>query len=371
MLYFFAGFFAIVGNGWIMVRLAKQKPKLIGGALTHVGFGVLLIGVLASSVYNRALLDSNTQNYNAAVLAGEVVDERGFPVTQTVEMLKLKLDEPKVINNQYLVTYEGYELDDQNRPEQQTYRFKFESIEGGGPFYLYPEVYPMLATASPGNVNWSVDPDVRTGWASDIYLYVAGSSYIERRNNQIAENSVINPVSDTEQNEAEADSSQSIEFKRGQMIEVGGFEFTFNNFIQADTSALPPNTSIGIRAQIEVNHLASGQEFLIEPLFVVFTEEGQSFVMSPPVNLPVHDLSFQFSKVNPQTDSIELTITGLDETYDEEWVLIVAEKKPLISVVWAGTFLLMGGFSISILRHWGREKRKNSDADVDDNDDEI
>ncbi len=369
MLYFFAGFFAIIGNGWVMVRLAKMKPKLIGGALTHVGFGVLLVGVLASSVYNRALLDENTQNYNAAVLAGEVVDERGFQVTQTVEMLELELNEPKVINNQYLVTYEGYELDDQNRPGQQTYRFKFESLEGGGPFYLYPEVYPMLATASPGNVNWSVDPDVRTGWASDIYLYVAGSSYIERRNNQIEETSAVRPVADSG-DEALADSSQSIEFKRGESIEVGGFSFRFNNFIQADTTNLPPNTSIGIRAQIEVFHQASGQEYLIEPLFAVFTEEGQSFVMSPPVNLPTHDLSFQFSKVNPQTDSIELTITGLDETYDEEWVLIVAEKKPLISVVWAGTFLLMGGFSISILRHWGREKKKNSDSDYEE-DDEI
>jgi len=35
----------------------------------------------------------------------------------------------------------------------------------------------------------------------------------------------------------------------------------------------------------------------------------------------------------------------------------VAEKKPLISVVWAGTFLLMIGFSISIFRHWGRERK--------------
>ncbi len=360
MLYIFAGFFAVVGNSWVMARLAMKQPKLIGGSLTHVGFGVLLLGVLASSAYNRPLLDANTQNYNAAVLAGEVVDEMGFPVSQTVEMLELKLNEPKVINNQYLVTYEGYDLTQQNRPGQQTYRFKFETIEGGRPFYLYPEVYPMLATSNAQNVNWSVDPDVRTGIMSDIYLYVAGSSYIERRNNQIEEQGTIQNVSDVDIPAQPADSSQSIEFKRGQTIEVGGFSFNFINFMQADTTNLPPNTSIGIRAQIEIKHAASGEEFLIEPLFVVFTENEQSFVMSPPVNLPTYDLSFQFSKVNPQTDSIELTITGLDETYDEEWVLIVAEKKPFISVVWTGTFLLMGGFTVSIYRHWRREKDKNS-----------
>jgi len=367
MLYLFAGFFAIVGNTWVMVRLGMSQPKLVGGSLTHVGFGVLLVGILASSAYNRPLLDQNTQNYNAAVLAGEVVDERGFPISQTVEMLELKLNEPKIINNKYFVTYEGYVIDEQNRLGQQTYRIKFETVEGGRSFYLYPEVYPMLSTSSAGNINWAVDPDVRTGIFSDIYLYVAGSSFIERKNNQIKEQSPVQIASTIDETIATADSSQSIEFKRGQSIEVGGFNFTFNNFIQADTTLLPPNTTIGIRAQIQIQHQASGQEYLIEPLFAIYSEEGQSFVLSPPVNLPLYNLSFQFSKVNPQSDSIELTITGLDETYDDEWILIVAEKKPFISVVWAGTFLLMGGFTLSIFRHWYREKKKNSDIEtVDD-----
>lgn len=357
MLYIFAGFFAIVGNTWVMVRLSIKQPKLIGGSLTHVGFGVLLIGILASSAFNSALLDQKTRNYNASVIAGEVVDERGFKITQTVEMLELKLNEPKVINNKYIATYQGYDLENQNRPGQQTYRFKFESLDAKNPFHLFPEVYPMLTTSTATTINWSVDPDVRTGWMSDIYLYVAGSSYIERQNKKAEESGLIQPVADSN-NIAETDSSQSIEFKKGQSIEVGGFVFSFINFVQADTSKLPPNTSIGIRAQVQILHQASDQEFLIEPLFAVFGENDKSYILSPPVHLPSHDLSFQFSKVNPQTDSIELTITGLDETYNEEWVLIVAEKKPFISVVWAGTFLLMGGFTVSILRHWKREKSK-------------
>jgi cytochrome c-type biogenesis protein CcmF len=79
------------------------------------------------------------------------------------------------------------------------------------------------------------------------------------------------------------------------------------------------------------------------------------------VNLNNYDLSFLFKQVKPETNTIEIEVTGLDETYEEDWVLIVAEKKPFISVVWTGTFLLMGGFSISIFRHWGREKAKNSE----------
>ncbi len=357
MLYLFAAYFAIVGNSWVVFRLAVQKPKLIGGSLTHVGFGMLLIGILASSAYNSPLLDANTRNYNAAVERGEVTDEQGFKKTQTVNMLILDLNEPTIINDKYIVTYEGYDISDQNRPGQQTYKIRFQSIDGGKPFYMYPEAYPMLTTSRADNVNWAVDPDVRTGLFSDIYLYVAGSSFIEQRNNQVRKQNLVQPASDTE---AISDTtSQNIKFKRGETIEVGGFVFTFSNYIQADTTNLPPRTSIAIRAQLQVRHPASGQEFLIEPLFAVFRDDEQSYVYSPPVNLSGYDISFQFSKVNPGDDSIEITITGLDEVYQDEWILVVAEKKPFISIVWAGTFLLMGGFSISIFRHWGREKAKS------------
>lgn len=356
MLYMFSGFYAIIGNGWMMIRLAIKEPMLIGGTVTHIGFGALLVGILASSAYNEPLLDAPMQNYNRAVKAGEVVDEEGFMVTQTVEMLELFLNEPKVINGEYVVTYEGYDIDDQNRPGQQTYRIKFEPLEGGRSFYMNPEVYPMLTSSSMNNINWSVDPDVHTGLLSDIYLYVAGSSFVEHRNDQVEKNNLVQNASADEKTEL-TDEEQAIEFGRGETLEVGGFSFTFNNFMQADTANLPPNTTIGIRAQVMVTHQASGQEFLIEPLFAIFSEDGQSYVMSPPVELPLYDLSFRFTRVSPEKDAIELTISGLEEKYSRDWVLVVADKKPFISVVWLGTFLLMGGFSISIFRHWGRERK--------------
>jgi len=67
-------------------------------------------------------------------------------------------------------------------------------------------------------------------------------------------------------------------------------------------------------------------------------------------------MSVMFTSIHPESDSIELTVLGLDEEFEEDWILVVAEKKPFVSVVWLGTFLLMTGFSISIFRHWRREK---------------
>ncbi len=346
-----------------MIRLAKRKPKLIGGSLTHVGFGLLLVGILASSAYNSPLVDKQTENYNAAVERGEVLDEQGFKVTQKETSLLLDLNQPKVLNDKYRVTYEGYDLSNQNRPGQQTYKLKFEPLNGGQPFYMYPEVYPMLTSSSAENIQWSVDPDVRTGLLNDIYLYVGGSSYVEQRNRQIEKNNeLMQPAADDEQTQvSDSTETQKITFTRGQTIEIGGFKIRFVNYTEADTTSLPENTMIGVRAEIEVIHPASSQITTLEPLFAVYSKEGKSYIYSPPVRIPQYSLSIQFTRINPETNNIELTISGLEEEYQEEWVLVIAEQKPFISVVWLGTFLLMGGFSISILRHWDRERKKNDD----------
>ena len=135
MIYLFAGFFAIIGNFWVLFRLAKKQPKLIGGATTHIGFGLLLVGILFSSAYN-GILDERTTNYNERVLNGEVTDEKGFIISQTIEMLELKLNEPKVLNNRYEVLYSGYAIDNQNRLGQQTYALSFTDLKNGRTFRL-------------------------------------------------------------------------------------------------------------------------------------------------------------------------------------------------------------------------------------------
>lgn len=364
MVYLFCGFFAVIGNAWIMVKLTLKNPKVIGGSLTHVGFGLLLVGILASSAYNEPLVDQKTANYNAAVERGEVLDEQGFKVTQKEEMLLLNLNEPILIDNRYMVTYEGYELDNTVRRGQQTYKILFEPIDGGKPFYMNPEVYPMLTSSTQENIQWSVDPDVRTGLMSDIYLYVGGSSYVEQQNEFVRENAeMMQNVASQDTLVAEDDSLnvQSFKMNPGQSIDVGNFTIRFVNYVQTDSTELPPNTTIGVRAEVELIHPASNRVITLDPLFAVYTQEGQSYIYSPPAFASEFDLEFQFTEINPQENSIELTVTGLQEEYEPEWVLVVADEKPFISVVWTGTFILMIGFSISIFRHWGREKEKNSD----------
>ena len=364
MLFFFTGTFAVVGNGFVLVRLLKKNPKLIGGTITHIGFGLLLIGSLASSVFNTPMVDPETAAFNASIERGEQLDEQGFPLTEKRSFLLLYLGQPKSINNEYVVTYEGYDILNQNRPGQQTYKIRFEPIGGGAPFYLYPEVYPMLTTSTIDNINWSVDTDVHSGLLSDIYLYSAGSAYVEKQNellrNRTQQSRPVQPAADQQGEEQVSEEENDIPVQQltmgiGQTVEAGSFKFRLVRYVSADSTQFPSDVNIGVKAEVEVSNLATGTFETIEPTFGVNVEQG--LVYSPPVSLPRYGLDVQFTRISVQEERIELTVTGLEE--EQDWILLVADQKPLISVVWLGTFLLMGGFSISIFRHWEREKNKN------------
>ncbi len=358
MIYLLTAWFALIGNGIIIYRLIWQNSKLIGGALSHTGFALLLLGILASSVYNSNLLDQSTQNYNAAIERGEITDEQGFQKTQKVEFLELELNEPKIINNKYKVTYLGYTLKDQERPGQQEYRIKFEPADGeGNQFILNPQVYPMLSSSTAQNIQWSIDPDVRTGWLSDIYLYVSGSSYVKRRNEQAKQQDQITQAASS----AEQDSikSQKINLEKGETVSVGEFDLNFKGYSQTNDAELQDSTAVAVRAHLEMKLRGSDSSETLFPLFSIYSTEGQNWSYAPPVPIPGHNGTVQFSSVDPSTGQIELTIRGVEQVAEPEWVLLVAEEKPFISVVWLGTFILMAGFSVSILRHWDRERKKS------------
>lgn len=351
MIFIFAAWFTVIGNGAMMLDLLRKRPKVIGGALSHIGFGVLLLGILASSVYSEVMLDQRMQNYNNMVAAGEVFDEQGFPIREQAETFMLEIDQPKLVAGRYMVTYEGYKITDDPRPNQQQYRIRFEPVDGGRTFYMTPDVYPMKTTSSADNIEWSVEPHVRTGLLSDIYLYVAGSAYVEERNQQVRNRENLEPVAGSE-----TDRQQVIEFQKENPVEIGPYTFTFKDFRPADERSLPDSTLIGVRSLIEVYHKPTNSAYEVEPLFAVYTENGQSWTYSPELEIERFGLTVRFTSIIPDNDSIELTLEGMQEEYENDWVVIVAEKKPFVSVVWLGTFLLMAGFSASILRHWAREK---------------
>lgn len=354
MVYILAGWFGVVGNGWLMVDIAKKKIRMIGGTLTHVGFTIMLLGFMGSA-FDSPMLDKETINYNNAVSRGDVIDSDGFPVIQGINMVELIKNEPKLIANRYMVTFLDAQLTERNRPGESEYTLRFEDMNRNGKtFYLTPIMYPMIANSQSGGLNWTVDPEIRTGIFSDIYSYVAGSSLVERESKRMDQGSST-VLSNVQVDEL---STRIVRIRRGGIIQLDGYQVTFRDFEFMDASEYSDNTTIAVKAVLDFSSGETGSTFTVSPEFAIIRENDQNITVSPGVSVSETDIMVQFTNVNPQSEEIELRISGIKVIEESEWVLLTVEKKPFVSVVWLGTFLLMAGFSVSIVRRWKDQIRR-------------
>jgi len=98
-------------------------------------------------------------------------------------------------------------------------------------------------------------------------------------------------------------------------------------------------------------------------MFSIIREDSLAITKSEPLAFGNSGHEVQFVNVNPSSGEIELIIGGANRIIEPDWVLLTIERKPLVAVVWLGTFLLMLGFSIAIYRRWNETKGyEKSDA---------
>lgn len=360
MVYLFAAVFSIIGNGMIMMKLVSLKPKMIGGSVTHIGFAVLLIGFLGAA-YDTPLLDRATINYNAAVERGEIFDEDGFRVYQTMDVMKLDINVPKRVGDRYNVTFTHADITHENRPGEQRYRIEFEDLRTGRTFAVNPVVYPMIANSTAGNMSWTVDPEVRMGWRRDVYVYVSGSSLVERENNRIQAQTTFQAVADILMNGYEESLRSEVEnlvrLRPGSTRQLGQYTIRFDRFVNMTESELPDNAVVGVRARLEIINLQTRHAETIEPLYAILFENGVNTVYSPAIELDSFGFDVMFETIDTRTDEAHFRLVGIEEHVEDEWIIVAIEHKPLVSVVWLGTFLLMFGFSIAIYRRWDDQRK--------------
>ncbi|MCH8496147.1 MAG: cytochrome c biogenesis protein CcsA [Balneolales bacterium] len=360
MIYILAAYFALFGNGWLMINIYRSKPRMIGGTLTHVGFAVMLLGFMGSA-FDRPMLDAETKRYNQAVQRGDVIDSDGFPVVQPMHMIELFKDEPKLIDDRYLVTFLDARITEDNRPGEQEYTLRIEDTKRNNrAFYIKPQVYPMLASSQMGSVSWTVDPEVSMGFFSDIYSYVAGSSLVDREfdNWNQGQFSPVEQSSEIIIYDGSGQETKTVRIRRGGTITVDNFVISFSDFEFLPPEEYPANATIAVKAMLEMQNTVTGDVFSVRPTFAIIREGDSNNTFAPVEEIEGSNMTLQFTNVNPNSEEIELQISGIHSVEEKEWVLLTIEKKPFVSVVWLGTILLMIGFSVSIVRRWNDQKRR-------------
>lgn len=300
LLLLFVTFFALFGNGLVLWKIGRGNLRLAGGAISHIGFMIMVLGIIASSSFNNPLAGSGAEaaRENFILDLGQTRDIEG-----------------------YEVSYRGKDLNAEGRPQ---YILDFVDPRGRS-FTMKPVVYMS------NKEQWIQNPDIQMYFEKDIF--VAVSPHL---------------MFDTEENSDPAGSS-SFTLSRGDSVALnqGEYYLKFMNFdTDIGSDLIPDSAAIAVAAQLNLTSSNTGDVRGLRPIYVVMQDGQQQFIQNR-----VNDwgMTVTFVGMNVDNGAANFIIEGV-EADEEDWVVVQAYEKPFINLVWLGLIVLSGGFVLAMVR---------------------
>lgn len=310
--------YTIIANAaYIWIGL-KGKLNLSGGSVAHVGFGIVLLGILISSS-NKEILSNNKGGIPAQLAPGE----------NPMENLTLVKD-MKMNMGRYSLTYLG----DSAHPKKQQwyYKIRLQSNDGKEDFVLSPNAFVNYK----GNQGLMANPDARHYWDHDVFTYIT---------------SVPNP-----------DMSKDTSTFRPSNGKAGDTVFYSKGFIILDS----------VRRQDSVPEEIFGKGgYMYELPITIFPRTGTSITLttrqvmlkgnlfSMPDTIHAEGMIVQLEKVNPDKSMV----FGVKESDSLlKYVTLKAYRFPYIMLLWSGVYITAFGILLSMLQRIRSNRRKKSGA---------
>lgn len=294
-------FFALFGNTMVMWRIGRGNARLVGGAVAHIGFMIMMLGVIGSSGFSNPLSVRDvdgTERDNFVVSLGE---------TRTVEG--------------YQVSYRGKDYNADGRPQ---YILDFVDSRGRA-FTMKPVVYQ-------GNKEqWIQNPDVQMYMEHDVFVAVTPNVMLEGN-----------------QGSSNADAA-SLSLTKNETVMLGNSEYTlaFQDFnVNVESDLVPDSVAIAVAANLTLTREATGEIRELSPIYLVLEDGRQQFIQN---KVGDWGITITFSGMNVNNGSANLIVEGV-KAGTEDWVVVQAYVKPFINLVWVGIILFSIGFFIAMAR---------------------
>ncbi len=274
----------------VFARARTGGLAAAGGYLAHVGVGVILLGFMASSAYDQS------------------------------RKVTLTLGQPEQAGETTL-TFTGMLPASEGERE----RMVVEVERANGKTYIaYPKMFLNERTRQ-----LMVNPHIRSFPLRDLYI-----SPIE-----------FDPG-------RRAGEPERVQLAKGETLERGGIELTFDGFdLAAHGNALAQMEAgmpITIGAALTVSK--DGVAERVTPLFT-FTQQG--LADSPPAVLPVGG-AVRVASMNPAEGTVQLDLSGLGGVTDEipPRLALDVTEKPLIQLVWFGLYIILAGGLLAMIQRF-------------------
>jgi cytochrome c-type biogenesis protein CcmF len=316
--------YSILANGKILIDAFKGKTKLAGSAVSHIGFGLIMVGALISAGTSKVI----SENTTGEQFSDEFVKAKNNPK----ENILLNKNIP-VQMGKYLVTYVGDSVSAPNHYFKVDYKVMDANGKIKEEFILKPnaQANPKMGLVS--------SPDTYHYLFSDLYTHITYTNAMDV--NEGTAETAHDETDDNKKYEApltyEVAPGDTIHFREGYAI----LQSIAKVDKVQDIDLTAKDIAIGAKLQI-VSH---NKTYTAEPVYMIRSNNAFDFARK------VDDagLKLRFTKVLPKQSKIEITLYQQPESA-KKWIVMRAIQFPDINFLWSGTIIMVIGILLSIFR---------------------
>ncbi len=311
----FASIFSVLANAFYLKSVLKWNLKAGGAAIAHLGFALMIAGMLISSGNKKVISD----NSKTGLFIPFAKDPTGRGTENPMENLTLLKDVPTRMGK-YMVTYVNDSAS--NEKDRTFYNLHFQKIDSVSGkveenFVLSPDAYRMKDN------NLTSNPGTKHYLTHDIFTYISTIS-------------VPDPSKDTATFKPHTlGIGDSVFYSKGYFI-LNGIEKNPHNdrfhFSPTDTALVADIT--------------------------VYSDNGTSYKAYPALVIQNQELNFINDTVNAQ--NLYLNFSGIangnkfkinSKETDKltEFITLKAYYFPYINLVWLGLVIMSAGFIVSLI----------------------
>lgn len=317
----FSCIFAVLANARLLASAFSGKgSKLVGSAVAHIGFAILLIGALVAAATSKVISVNKTNEI--AVKDFEKNEKPG-------ENIMLYKNEPKKMGR-YTVTYVSDTLIAPNTYYKLNFKVFAEDGKIKEDFDLNPRIQEnaQMGGAIPS-------PDTKHYLTTDIYTHITSAAIRQGEHEE--------HEGHTEEENYKAPRILTVSV--GDTIHTSSGILTVKQInskpVVKDLTLAPGDLAVSLPLEINV----SGKAYTLEPLFMV---KGNNIFDFARKNDEL-GLRVRFTKIIPEQNKFEIQIFEKPQQA-KDWVVFKSIEFPYINLYWVGTIVMVIGFVISIFR---------------------
>jgi cytochrome c-type biogenesis protein CcmF len=308
------GVYAVVANGSYMWKVMRSNLKAAGASVGHIGFGLMVVGILISSA-NKELISRN----RTGIAIPGLKDAKGRD-ENPLENVTLLHNIPTPMG-EYMVTYLG---DSSGKNNDKVYfKIQFEQRDSSGlvksSFTVTPNAFLMKGEEG---TQLSSNPGARHYINRDVFVYI--TSWLNPDNIQDTTTFRLKPARE----------SDTMFYSNGFIVLERMLSANRN-----DNKDLPVVDSAWL-TQLRV-YAKDGRQFTAEPAFLV--KDG-----APALKLDTIMEQSLILKLDRSRDG-EIQLGVRESAAVTRYITLKAFEFPWINLLWLGTIVMVIGFMMSAI----------------------